>query len=82
MGEIDISAIPVGELRTVTEAARELGVTKGRVTQYMGKGQLDYGWRGEQGDGGVKLIPESEVQRRKRENPGPGNPNFGKKRNR
>ena len=73
MTEIDISKLEVGEVRSLVEAVEELGVSKGRLAQYIRNDQIDYGMRGN-----VKLIPESEIERRRRENPGPGNPNFGK----
>ena len=73
MGEVDISNLKVSEVRSLVETEQELGVTKGRVQQLMRSGELDYGLRGS-----VKLVPEAEIQRRKKENPGPGNPNFGK----
>ena len=72
MAEVDISSLKVGEVRSLKETEVELGVTKARVAQLMRSGDLDYGKRGN-----VKLVPVSEIERRKRENPGPGNPNFG-----
>lgn len=72
MAEIDISRLRVGEVRSLEETRRELGVTRGRVAQLMKAGELDYGTRGN-----VKLVPVAEIERRKESNPGPGNPNFG-----
>lgn len=72
MGEVDISGLKVGEVRSLKETEEELGVSKGRVAQLIKSGDLDYGTRGN-----VKLVPESAIRRRKEENPGPGNPNFG-----
>lgn len=72
MGEVDISEMKVKDMRSLGEAYEELGLTKGRVAILMREGKLDYGMRGN-----VKLVPEEAIQRRLRENPGPGNPGFG-----
>ncbi len=71
MGEIDISGIAAGELRSLKGARESLGISKGRLAQLIANGKIDYGTVD-----GMKLIPVSEIERRKRENPGPGNPNF------
>ena len=72
MGEIDISEMKVKELRTLKGAYEEIGITKGRLSQLIAKDRIDYGTID-----GVKLIPKSEIERRKREPAKPGNPNFG-----
>lgn len=71
--EIDISGIKAGELRSLKGAYEALGVSKGRLTQLMANDQIDYGTIDD-----VKLVPVAEIERRKKENRGPGNPNFGK----
>lgn len=67
-----VEAEEVGGYVTLTDAARMLGVSKGRVSQLVKRGDI----RGVR-EGKALLIPLSEVERRRAENPGPGNPNFG-----
>lgn len=71
MAEIDISEMKVRDVHTLRGAYEELGITKGRMTQLIAAGKIDYGVLDD-----VKLVPASEVERRKRENPGSGNPNW------
>ena len=68
-----VEAEEVGGYVTLTEAARMLGISKGRASQLVKRG----GMRGVH-EGRALLIPLSEVERRRAENPGPGNPNFWK----
>ena len=67
-----VEAEEVGGYVTLTEAASMLGVSKGRASQLVKRGDM----RGVR-EGKALLIPVSEVERRMAENPGPGNPNFG-----
>ena len=67
-----VEAEEVGGYVTLTEAARMLGVSKGRASQLVKRGDM----RGVK-EGKALLVPLSEVERRRAENPGPGNPNFG-----
>ena len=62
----------VGGYMSLTEAAAALGISKGRLSTLVKEGTVSAVKEGK----GV-LVPISEVERRKRENPGPGNPNFG-----
>ena len=69
-----VVAEEVGGYVTLTEAASMLGVSKGRVSQLVKRGDISA--ERERGSKAL-LIPVSEVERRMAENPGPGNPNFG-----
>lgn len=61
-----------GGYMSLTEAAAEIGISKGRLSTLIKQGTVRATKEGK----GV-LVPVSEVERRKRENPGPGNPMFG-----
>ena len=67
-----VEAEEVGGYVTLTEAASMLGISKGRASQLVKRGDI----RGIK-EGRALLVPLSEVERRRAENPGPGNPNFG-----
>ena len=71
MARIDISEMKVGDVRSLQEAADELGVQRATVSNHLRNGIMDYGKRGN-----VTLIPEDEVVRRKLTNPGSGNPSL------
>lgn len=68
-----VEAEEVGGYVTLTDAAAMLGISKGRASQLVKRGCM----RGVH-EGKALLIPLSEVERRRAENPGPGNPNFWK----
>ncbi len=61
-----------GAYMSLTEAAEAIGISKGRLSTLVKEGTVKAVKEGK----GV-LVPVSEVERRKRENPGPGNPMFG-----
>lgn len=61
-----------GAYMSLTEAAEAIGISKGRLSTLIKEGTVKAVKEGK----GV-LVPVSEVERRKRENPGPGNPMFG-----
>lgn len=61
-----------GAYMSLTEAAEAIGISKGRLSTLIKEGTVKAAKEGK----GV-LVPVSEVERRKRENPGPGNPMFG-----
>lgn len=68
-----IEAEEVGGYVTLTDAARMLGISKGRVSQLVKRGVIS----AERERGGKSLlIPLSEVERRIRTKPGNGNPSF------
>ena len=56
----------------LTQAAEALGISKGRLSILISEGKVRAGKFGK-----AVVIEESEVERRKAENPGHGNPNFG-----
>lgn len=62
----------VGEYMSLSRAAEALGITRGRMSLLVKQGTVDA-----VREGRAVLIPVSEVERRRRENPGPGNPMFG-----
>jgi len=68
------AADEVGGYMTLTDAAAAIGISKGRLSVLVKDGTV-----GAVREGGRVLVPVSEVERRKRENPGPGNPNFWKR---
>lgn len=61
------------EYLTVREAAESLGVSGGRVRQFLLEGRLDG-----QKFGISWMIEREEVERFKQIDRDPGNPNFGK----
>lgn len=71
MVRLDISELKVKDVRTVNEAAAELGVKPASAHNLIKQGRLDYGMRGE-----TKLVPESAVRKRMATNPGSGNPRL------
>ena len=71
MARIDISDMRVGDVRTVNEAAEELGVKPATAHNLIRQGKLHYGMRGE-----TKLVPEAAVRERMATNPGSGNPKL------
>lgn len=66
-------AMEVGGYMSLTDAADALGISKGRMSTLVKNGTVSA-----IREGHSVLVPISEVERRKRENPGHGNPNFGK----
>lgn len=61
-----------GGYMNLTQAAEALGITKGRLSTLIKEGKMKAVKEGK----GV-IISVDEVERRKAENPGPGNPMFG-----
>jgi len=59
---------------TTAEAMEYLGVTRCRVLQLHKAGLLEGEKMGNQ-----YIFTRASVERRKRDNPGAGNPNFGKR---
>ncbi len=67
--EADPSWVVTGEVISAAEAARQLGVTSGRVSQMISKGVLD-GYR----DGRRTYVSVASVEARKAEAPRAGRP--------
>jgi excisionase family DNA binding protein len=63
---------PKFQFLSVTEAAESLGITVSRVRQLLARGVIQGHKLGQK----QWAIPPSEIERRRRENPGPGRPTY------